>query len=269
MGATVVAAALGMLSAVVMAPVLARSGKMGNSTAFFALLPGGVIEVANLGEGYGADRTIVAALHAVRVGLVVGMLPLALFLFGDASPVAEEKGEPLLSFGLLLATLCFGLLGGWLGLKAGMPAAWLLGALILVALVSSTGALSGRLPDALLAAVQVLVGMSLGARFRRSQLAGIPRALAVSLPAFLVIMGAMALVAVLLGLVMPFELPTLILCLSIGGMAEMVLTSEALGQNVALVAAFQAVRGVLVNASAGLVRRRIVSSPNLLDSPKG
>ena len=264
----VLAGALGLLGAALMAPVLARYGRMERSTAFFSLLPGGVIEMATVGERFGADRTIVSALHAVRVALVVGLLPLGLFLFADAATL-EPASAPSLPPVQLALTMMAGLLGGWLGAKAGLPAAWLLGALLMVGLISSFGTLSGRMPEPLLAAVQVLVGLSLGSRFQRSRLSAIPRALAAGAPVLLIIMVGMALAATAASLALPVALATLILCFSIGGMAEMVLTSKALGQNVALVAAFQAVRAVLVNATAGAVWSRLASPTDFSDTPKG
>lgn len=263
-----IAATLGMLAAAVLAPILARYGRMERSTAFFALLPGGVIEMANIGERYGADRTIIAALHAVRVGLVVGLLPLALFAFADTGQPQTGTG-PLLGWPQLAGTLLVGLAGGWLAERVGMPAAWLLGALIAVGLVSSAGLLAGQMPPVLLAAVQIFIGMSLGARFQRKALAAIPRALMAGLPVLISIMMFMALAAATASLVMPSSISTLVLGFSIGGMAEMVLTAKALGQNVALVAAFQAVRGVVVNALAGTFWRRFAKPQNPSDSTKG
>ncbi len=264
----VVAGCLGIAAAVLMTPLLARFGRMEHSTAFFSLLPGGVIEMANVGESHGADRTIVAALHAVRVALVVGLLPLVLFAFFPASgdPVQDVV---LLSWSHLALVIIVGAAGGWVAAKLGLPAAWLLGALIAVGLLSSLGYSSGRMPAFLVAGVQVLVGISLGARFRRDRLSSIPRALGAGLPVLLAIMAAMAAFAGLASLVMPLSLPTLVLCFSIGGMAEMVLTSKVLGQNVALVAAFQAVRAVLVNACAGVVWRNLVSQSDTSITPKG
>lgn len=254
----VFAALLGISLAVFAAPFLARFGRMTLSSAFFSLLPGGVVEMANVGEGHGADRTIVASLHAVRVALVVGLLPLGLFAFGHREPMQVQEVASL-NGSVLVLTVALGIFGGWIGTRLGLPAAWLLGALIAVGLASSMGVIVGQMPDAPLAVVQVIVGISLGARFQRAQLSRIPAALAAGLPVLVCITGAMTAIAALASLAMPFPLATLVLCFSIGGMAEMVLTSKALGQGVALVAAFQAVRGVIVNACAGLVWRRVLA----------
>lgn len=264
----VVAGCLGIAAAVLMTPLFARFGRMDRSTAFFSLLPGGVIEMANVGEDHGADRTIVAALHAVRVALVVGLLPLALYVFFPASGDPKQD-VALLSWAHLALVILVGVAGGWAAAQLGLPAAWLLGGLIAVGLLSSLGFSSGSMPAYLMATVQVLVGISLGARFRRNHLSSIPRALGAGLAVLLAIMAGMAVAAGLASLVMPISVPTLVLCFSIGGMAEMVLTSKVLGQNVALVAAFQAVRAVLVNACAGVVWRNLVSQSDTSLTPKG
>lgn len=266
--AMVVVAVLGILAAVVSAPILARLGRMGPSTAYFSLLPGGVIEMAHIGKQHGADPTIVSAIHALRVALVVGLLPLALFAFANNSSNQFEEIQTLDAF-YSIVVIGVGLIGGWIGVQLKLPAAWMLGAVILVGAVSATGAFAGRLPDFLLITVQVIVGMSLGSRFQRAKIASVPRALVAALPVILFIITVMALLAAAASLLTPFSAPTMILCFSIGGMAEMVLTSKILGQNVAVVAAFQAMRGALVNIFAGIVWRRLAPLSIFSDSPKG
>ncbi|MCT7376689.1 AbrB family transcriptional regulator [Chelativorans salis] len=104
---------------------------------------------------------------------------------------------------------------------------------------------------------QIIVGLALGARFERQRLASIPRAMAAGLAILALIMAAMAAFAALAGMLMPQDLPSLILAFSIGGMAEMVLTAKVLHRDIALVAAFQTLRGVTVNAVAGAVWQRL------------
>lgn len=263
----VFAAALGIIGAFLGAPLLARGGRIGTATAYFSLLPGGIVEMANVGERYGADRTIIAALHAIRVALVVGILPLALAYFGTHTEALQQNIH--LSPTLFFAVILVGVLGGWIASKTRLPAGWLLGALILVGIFSSAGVFEGRIPNEALAIVQVLVGISLGSRFQRSRLNSIPRALAAGMPVLLVIMAMMALAGFIASSLTSFSIQTLILCFSIGGMAEMVLTSKALGQNVALVAAFQTVRAVLVNACAGTIWQRFSPYLPMSNDPKG
>lgn len=254
-----VAAVLGIAAATICAPVLARLGKMSIATAYFSLLPGGVIEMARIGEDYGADRTTIAALHAVRVALVVGVVPIVLLGLIPTNVDMAAGDVAYVTWPELVAALAVGALGGWIGQRVGLPAAWLLGAVLSVGTVAATGSLDGRVFVPLLAAAQVIVGMALGARFERARLASIPRAIVVGVPTLSAIILFMAGAAALAGLALGQSLPSLILAFSIGGMAEMVLTAKALNQDLALVAAFQAMRGVIVNASAGTVWRLLRS----------
>ncbi|WP_353475072.1 AbrB family transcriptional regulator [Salipiger sp. H15] len=255
----VVGGALGIVAAALVAPLLATAGGMSTATAYFSLLPGGVIEMARIGESHGGDRTTIAALHAIRVALVVGLLPLVLFALFPSYPVADGGQAAQVPLPELAATLAIGALGGWLGARWKLPAAWLLGAVLAVGAVAASGLLGGRMPPVFLAAAQVIVGIALGERFERKSLASIPRAIATGVPALLAIMLFMGLAAAAAATWLAADIPTLVLAFSIGGMAEMVLTAKALHQDVALVAAFQALRAVMVNAVAGGVWSRFLA----------
>ena len=241
----------GVLLAALATPLVARKGDMEHSTAFFALMPGGVIEMANIGEPHGADRTTIAALHAIRVALVVGILPLGLYFFFPQSGTAFLSND--LDLIPLLIVIAVALAGGWIGKIMSLPASWLLGALLAVAVLTATGAVEGQIPYALVAVAQVIVGMSLGAKFQRERLKKIPQAIAAGTPALLGIIMAMAVLGILFSTFLPMDAPTMILAFSIGGLAEMVLTARYLELDMAMVAAFQAIRAILVNSFAGLI----------------
>ncbi len=245
----------GVVLAALMTPIVARKGQMEPSTAFFSLMPGGVIEMANIGEPHGADRTTIATLHAIRVALVVGILPLGLFALFPSGGAVETV--PYLAPLPLAAVIAIALLGGYLGKKVKLPAAWLLGALIAVAIVTATGSVSGQIPSALIAVAQVFVGMSLGAKFKRERLRKLPRAIAAGGVALLAIILIMAGLGVLFSTFMPMDAPTMVLAFSIGGLAEMVLTARSLELDMAIVAAFQSIRAILVNSFAGLIWNQI------------
>lgn len=245
----------GVLLAALLTPVTARRGRMEASTAFFALMPGGVIEMANIGDPHGADRTTIATLHAIRVALVVGLLPLGLYLFYPSTGGASAR--ILLETPSLLLTLAVALLGGWLGKLVKLPASWLLGALLAVAVLTASGLVAGQIPSVLLAVAQVIVGISLGSKFKRERLRTLPRAIAVGGTALFVIIAIMAAIGVLFARFLPMDAPTMVLAFSIGGLAEMVLTAKALEADIAMVAAFQSIRAVLVNTFAGTIWNRL------------
>lgn len=244
----------GVILAAIMTPLVARKGNMEASTAFFSLMPGGVIEMANIGEHHGADRTTIATLHAIRVAIVVGILPLVLFfLFPATGELTEVPGLDLLSLFILVA---IAIVGGWLGQRLKLPAAWLLGSLLTVAVATAFGLFSGQITAPLMAIAQLIVGMSLGAKFDKARLRRLPQAIAVGSSGLLTLVLLMAVLGVGLSKLLPIDEPTMVLALSIGGMAEMVLTARALELNMAIVAAFQAIRAILVNSCAGLIWHR-------------
>ena len=245
----------GVILAALLTPLVARKGQMENSTAFFALMPGGVIEMANIGEPHGADRTTIAALHAIRVALVVGILPLGLFFFFPQTGVSVPT--PDLDIIPLVVVVAIAIMGGWVGMRLNLPASWLLGALLAVAIFTAAGAFEGQISAPLMAVAQVIVGMSLGAKFQRERLRKIPRAIAVGTPALLAIILAMAFFGVVISQFLPMDAPTMVLAFSIGGLAEMVLTARSLELDMAIVAAFQSIRAILVNSCASMIWNRL------------
>jgi uncharacterized protein len=157
-------------------------------TALFAAAPGGLTEMASVGASLGADGPAVAAVHLVRLLLVILVANLLLARArnehpqrgpetdaGDEAPDGSSRSGGLAKLGAIAAA---GLIGGVIGLAATpLPAAGVIGALI------GSGALrlsmTGPVPEhgfSLL--VQVLsggiIGLGLSARFFETlvQLAG-------------------------------------------------------------------------------------------------
>ena len=241
----------GVVLAALFTPIVARRGHMTPSTAFFSLMPGGIIEMANVGEPYGADRTTIATLHAIRVALVVGILPLSLFYLFPSTGAAEIR--LVLAPLPLLAVVAVAIGSGWIGMKLKLPASWLLGAILGVAVVTASGSVEGQIPYALMAVAQVIVGISLGSKFKREQLRKLPNAIVAGGTALITIIVIMATLGILFSMFLPMSEGTMVLAFSIGGMAEMVLTARSLELDMAMVAAFQTVRAILVNSFAGAI----------------
>jgi hypothetical protein len=157
-------------------------------TALFAAAPGGLTEMAAVGASVGADGPAVAAVHLVRLLLVILVATLLLARAPRAlPPIAREndvEGEapdgPPRPSGLarLSAIAAAGLAGGVIGLAATpLPAAGVIGALIGAGVLRVS--VPGPVPErgfSLL--VQVLsggiIGLGLSARFLETlaQLAG-------------------------------------------------------------------------------------------------
>ncbi|MBY6031280.1 AbrB family transcriptional regulator [Halomonas sp. DP8Y7-1] len=260
-------AALGVVLAVIATPLFARLARLDRATAYFCLLPGGVIEMAEIGEGYHANRAAIAALHAIRVGLIVTLLPSLLLWTGPAElPIAGASttgGDLDIWWVIALLMVCAVASRGtaWLG----MPSAWFLTPLVVAGGLSGAEMLPAspqqvlHLPEGLLICAQVVVGFGLGAKFQRATLLSLPRAITFGIPVLVMIGVLAALAAVVIAAMSSSResVQTLILGFSVGGMAEMTLTAQSLGHNAALVAGFHAIRALSVNLFAGPLWARL------------
>jgi uncharacterized membrane protein AbrB (regulator of aidB expression) len=132
--------------------------------------------------------------------------------------------------------------------------------MVLMALLSGSGILEAREPGILLATAQILLGLSLGARFKRATVTRLPRALTAAIPVMAAHAGAMLGLAFVLHGIFAFDLATTVLSLATGGSAEMVLTAQSVDADAALVAAYQLMRGVLGNGLAGLIYKKTLKT---------
>jgi len=260
----VIAAALGsLLLGMAYAALLLRLGGVDAPTAFFAALPGGASEMANLADRHGGAVDRIAAAHAIRVMMVVSVLPFALTFAGVQGsdvyvPLAREvdvQHFPLLVGASLLGVGAFKLLR--------IANAWVLGPLLGVALATLAGVPLSALPPWVVNGGQLLIGCALGCRFSRAFFHAAPRFMSVA--AFI---GAMSIalafaLAALLGLVSAVPLPTLALATAPGGVSEMCITAKVLQLGVPLVTVCHVLRVVVLTVGAqwsfGVFRRLVAA----------
>lgn len=233
-------------------------GRYDPHTAFFAAMPGGLIEAVTYAEQYGADVRAISVQHFVRVILVVVLVPFG-FLLWTGEAVGSGAGMALSSgqhdAGDLLLTLGVAAIGSVLGLRLRLPAGILIGPLALSALLQAFGVLDVHGPGWLLYLSQLVVGVGLGASF-----AGITRALlarafalcALSVAAFLAIGVGFA---VALHRVTGLDLPALIISFAPGGVTEMSLIALSLHLSPLIVAAHHVFRILMTVVLASVVVR--------------
>lgn len=239
-------------------------GKLDRITAFFASTPGGLGEMTMVGESMGADARHVSLCHATRVLIVVMTIPLYFrFFMGYVPP---EGGVAPLQAALdardvIVLTGC-GLIGWWLGRKAKMPAAQLLGPMILSAIAHFTGLTQSRPPSEIVALAQVAIGTSVGARFAGLDLRAVGRTFVAAtgwaVALLLLTVVSTGLIEILLGM---DRAPTL-LVMAPGGLAEMTLIALALGIDVAFVSTLHLLRIALIAVFAPLIFRALGWRPN-------
>ena len=247
--ALVVAAAVGSLVlGVLCALIMRRLGGVDTPTAFFAALPGGASEMANLADRYGGAVDRIAAAHAIRVMMVVSLLPFALTfggvhgsdLYVPIAQAVDARHFPQLVVASLLGVAAFKLLR--------IANAWVLGPLLGVPVWVVNGG-------------QLLIGCALGCRCSRACFRAAPRFMAVAgLTAVMSIVFAGAFAA-LLALASGVPLPTLILATAPGGVSEMCITAKVLQLGVPLVTVCHVLRVVVLTVGAqwsfGAFRRMV------------
>lgn len=216
------------------------------ATAFFATVPGGVVETMNVAPQYGGQLEPIMVAQTTRVALIVVLAPfLVIFLAGSAGQ------NPAIAAAVLPWLPVLGLLAGSAMVAALLartrsPNAWLIVPLFISAAASHLGLMDGRMPDLLLIAAQVVIGSALGAQFRPEFLT---RLFGLLWGAFLVVLfaaGSMAVFGAAIAWLMGYPVPTMVLAMAPAGLAEMVLTGKLLGLESTLIAGFQLMRIIIV-----------------------
>jgi len=263
-GAVAFALALGGLCAW----LLKRLADVSAATAFFSMALGGASEMAVEGERHGAVAQHVAAAQGVRLMFVVSFLPFVLRYWSAhgmpplvshaaALPAALPLGAAvaLQAFGLLSAVTCA---AGWLLWKRGVPNAWVLGPLLAAGLLAAAQVAVGGVPEWIVRAGQLCIGLSLGTRFTPGFLHTAPRFMAAVAACTGAALGLAALFGLALAQFGGLHPATAMLATSPGGIAEMALTARALHVDVPVVTAFHVCRMVVLVLAVGPAYRRLV-----------
>ncbi|POR50398.1 hypothetical protein CYD53_109107 [Bosea psychrotolerans] len=223
-------------------------------TAFFAGMPGGLVEMVTVGEEKGGDARIIALIHSARILLVVMTLPFIVQWIGGvplggtrvAGPSFQQT--PLLAEASLLACGLAGIVvGHWLRL----PAKFLLGPMLVSAAVHLAGLSNAVPPFEIVNAAQLVLGVTIGCRFVGTPPRIILRVLMLSVGSTVLLLALTLSFAWLVALVSVHGHVPLILAYSPGGLAEMSLIALALHTEVAFVAAHHIIRVFLVMVCAG------------------
>ena len=226
--------------------LLKRISGISAITSYFASVPGGAAEMAVLAERAGARFDQVALSHSIRVLLVVSTIPIAVTLTGTSGTDLYTPTTTQLFLPGLGALTLMAIVVALLFMKVRIPNAWLLGPLVVSLALTITGQGTSSIPPLLINAAQILIGCSLGSRFKPSLRSESRR----------LIIGIMAnaaftlILSVILGLILAYLIgesgSTMILATSPGGLSEMCITAKILKLGVPLVTSFQVARLAIV-----------------------
>lgn len=230
-----------------MSKILARFGKLEGSTAFFASMPGGVVEMAFMAERYGGDANIITVGQTVRVILTVLIIPTLIQVTHSGASLADAR-EGTEAADLLPATIL--LVGGYVlarrFVRIGIPNAWIMAGLLIGTSFSLSFNTPGLIPTFWVYAAQLAIGVTLGLKVQPNTL----RTAGAALP-FLVLntfglLAVSGVVAITLGYFTAPDFASLFLANAPAGVAEMSITAKVLMLDVPVVVAFHLVRILMV-----------------------
>jgi membrane AbrB-like protein len=170
-------------------------------------------------------------------------LPTIAFLLAYLLVCVSLFESPWFSMGWLLAC---GVLGCLVGHFMRLPAKYLLGPMLVSALVHVAGVSEFVPPIEIVNAAQIVFGATIGCRFVGSAPGKILRVLGLSVGATLIMLVVTVLFAAMVGRTTGVRLSAILLAYSPGGFAEMSLVALAMNLEVAFVAAHHFMRILLV-----------------------
>jgi membrane AbrB-like protein len=216
------------------------------TTAFFATVPGGVVETTTLAPQYGGQLEPIMVAQTTRVALIVVFAPFLVISFAGSGAQNPLLAVPVVPWLPVLALLAVSGIVALLLSRTRSPNAWLMAPLFIAGAVSHLGWLEGRLPDFLIIAAQVVIGSALGAQFRPAFLTRLFRLLLASCVVVLFAAGSMAVFGAAVAWLAGYSVPTMVLAVAPAGIAEMVLTGKVLGLDSTMIAGFQLMRILIV-----------------------
>jgi membrane AbrB-like protein len=230
------------------------------ATAYFSAMPGGLAEMTVAAASHSGDLRIVSLSHATRILLVVLIVPLGFQLFLGYEPASRPAAAP----GLLLPLRDIALLAACaaLGIPAArtlrLPAADMVGPMMLSVAVHLAGLTAATPPTELIAAAQVVIGAGIGCRFTGTGIGLVRRAVTGAAGATAILVGVAIATAETVHVVSGASAASLMLSYMPGGVAEMSLIAIALSVDAAFVAIHSTLRIFIVVVIAPLIFRLLV-----------
>ena len=246
--------------------IYSRARGMDRITAYYAAIPGGLIDAIQMGEEAGAQMRPLITLQFLRLILCIMFIPLAFMAVtghavGSAAGVSLSTGTAPLTGGEVAILVAAGALGGYGGRRLGLPAGIITGPIILSGLAHLTGLAGSAPPDWMIAGCQLVIGSSLGSRFVGLTAAEFARSAALAFANMLATLGFALLAALTLADLANEPPEAVILAYAPGGLAEMSLIAVSMQISVVYVTAHHVTRLLLAVAMARALRSRFAQPP--------
>jgi len=243
-------------------------GRYDHTTAYFSSTPGGLSEMSLVSEALGGDTRIVPLNHGVRIVLVVTLIS---FYFRYIErldvPTTPPSGANIASTPLEIALLVgCAVVGYAVAGRLRIPAAPLIGPMVLSALLHATGVTDASVPVWLVSISLLVIGTGVGCRFvDRLSPAQMLRTIGIAIFTGVSMIGLAVGVAALFSRLVGMDGFILFLSIAPGGLAEMSLIAFALAADTAFVTVMHFLRVMVVMLTGALVYRVVFGRAKPLD----
>lgn len=248
---------------VVLAWGFEKWGKMSRLEAVLAAAPGGFGEMILVAESYGIGVRSISLIHATRVMFTVMLIPLYFRIFEGYTPPTVSPMGRVSDLGLRdgLILMACAVTGYLIAKKLKIPAAALLGPMMVSSVVHFMGWTTAKPPGELVSLAQVFIGTNVGCRF-----VGVSHRQLIN-PVGIGIIGA----SITLGLAMgaaailhhytQLDYHALWISFAPGGLAEMTMISLAMHIDTAFVSTHHIVRILFIVMAISVVSRILFGPP--------
>ena len=229
-------------------------------TCYFAAMPGGLNDMTIMGGAMGGQERAIALAHALRILTVVLTIPVWYRLVSGAATSVLTMPHPTHNdwrdWAILIAC---GLIGAVVGRLLRLPAAFMMGPMLVSAIAHLAGFTDSKPPGELVAAAQVVVGCGIGCRFVGTAIDQLHKEIGVSVGAAILLIGCAVGFAEITHALTGLSIDATVLSYAPGGFAEMSLIGLALGVEVAMVATHHLFRLFLIILTSPFISRFVLT----------
>ncbi|GAA3866899.1 AbrB family transcriptional regulator [Celeribacter arenosi] len=248
------------IAALLVVPLYMKVGRLDPYTAFFSAMPGGINEMMVIGEAMGGDAKRIILAHAARIVLSISIIAFwfrVVLGYEVSGIITNSDPTAALTWASAGILLICAVAGSWFGTLLRLPAPGLLGPLMFSAVAHMVGITHSSPPVALIIAAQIIMGATMGCRFRGASGRLVAQTVALSFG------GTTIMLAVTLAAALAFHTAfgqtteQVILAYAPGGLTEMSLVALAMEADVAYISIHHLVRIVILIAIAPTLLTRI------------
>jgi len=229
-------------------------------TSCLGSMPGGVIEMAIIGEELKADTSKITLLQSSRLFFIVISLPFIIhYIFqidisGNKLLTTPIKDIDLFEFSYIYI---LGFLGAIIAKKLKITAAYLIGPMLISIVLYSSDFAHIHIPDELLKFIQIIFGTIIGFTFKGIDLKSIFKILLATFGHFLIVLVVCTIFIFIIYTFLDFKALDILLAFGPGGQTEINLMAILVGANLPYVTIHHIVRIFLIMNIAPIIAKRL------------